>query len=99
MGARPRCFTGLACYSLQPCDIEIGSTVPLIIWQIITAAKTGWTATSKQFMKKSSQVPLQILLADDDADDTYFFAKALAEISLPVVLDTVENGERLILRL
>lgn len=50
-------------------------------------------------MKDSQQIPLHILLADDDTDDRYFFEKALKEISLPSALSTVENGELLISRL
>jgi CheY-like chemotaxis protein len=50
-------------------------------------------------MKDSQHTPLQILLADDDADDRYFFEKALNEIALPTMLSTVENGELLISRL
>lgn len=40
-------------------------------------------------------MPLNILLADDDIDDRYFFAKALEEISLSTELVTVNNGENL----
>lgn len=36
-----------------------------------------------------------ILLADDDADDCMFFAKALEEIDLPIKLVTVNDGEAL----
>lgn len=52
-----------------------------------------------QQMKTKQQIPLNILLADDDTDDRYFFAKALEAISVPVILSTVENGELLISRL
>ncbi len=38
---------------------------------------------------------LNILLADDDMDDRYFFARALEEISLPTQLVTVNNGKNL----
>lgn len=38
---------------------------------------------------------LNILLADDDADDCFFFEKALREISIATQLTTVTNGERL----
>jgi CheY-like chemotaxis protein len=38
---------------------------------------------------------LNILLADDDADDCFFFEKALSEISIDTRLNTVNNGERL----
>ena len=38
---------------------------------------------------------LNILLADDDTDDCFFFEKALREISIPTQLTTVNDGERL----
>ena len=38
---------------------------------------------------------LNILLADDDADDCFFFEKALREISIATQLTTVTDGERL----
>ncbi|HEY6062574.1 MAG TPA: response regulator [Chitinophagaceae bacterium] len=37
----------------------------------------------------------KILLADDDADDCFFFEKALREIPLATHLDIVNDGERL----
>ena len=39
--------------------------------------------------------PLNILLADDDIDDRFFFAKALDEIPGSNKLKTVNNGEQL----
>ena len=39
--------------------------------------------------------PINILLADDDIDDRFFFAKALAEIPIATKLITVANGEEL----
>lgn len=39
--------------------------------------------------------PVKILLADDDADDCFFFEKALSEISIATRFTTVNNGERL----
>ena len=41
------------------------------------------------------QAPLNILLADDDIDDRFFFAKALNELPLNAQLNTVNNGEQL----
>jgi CheY-like chemotaxis protein len=38
---------------------------------------------------------LNVLLADDDADDRYFFNKALNKISASSHLTTVEDGEQL----
>jgi CheY-like chemotaxis protein len=38
---------------------------------------------------------LNILLAEDDADDCFFFEKALREISIATHLTTVTDGERL----
>ena len=40
-------------------------------------------------------MPLNILLADDDADDRYFFEKALKELSIEAIFKTVSDGERL----
>lgn len=40
--------------------------------------------------------PLHILLADDDEDDRYFFAKALEKLTTSTKLTTVVDGERLI---
>jgi CheY-like chemotaxis protein len=40
--------------------------------------------------------PLIVLLADDDKDDRFFFAKALESISIKTVLITVTDGERLL---
>lgn len=40
--------------------------------------------------------PLRILLADDDRDDRFFFARALEELSIPTKLTTVEDGEKLL---
>ena len=39
---------------------------------------------------------LDILLADDDRDDRFFFDKALKELPIPTQLKTVEDGEKLI---
>jgi CheY-like chemotaxis protein len=41
------------------------------------------------------QVPLKILLADDDMDDRIFFDKALQEIPVDTTLHSVNNGEEL----
>lgn len=40
-------------------------------------------------------IPLNILLADDDIDDRFFFDKALHEIPIASTLKTVNNGEQL----
>jgi CheY-like chemotaxis protein len=39
--------------------------------------------------------PLNILLAEDDEDDRYFFEKALKELSIPTHLSAVADGEKL----
>lgn len=39
---------------------------------------------------------LNILLADDDKDDCFFFQDALDELQLPVQLTTVNDGEELL---
>ena len=39
--------------------------------------------------------PLNILLADDDTDDRFFFDKALKEIPIATHLTTVHDGEQL----
>lgn len=45
-------------------------------------------------MKKSGM--LNILLADDDQSDRFFFERALKEIAIETQLTTVEDGEKLI---
>jgi CheY-like chemotaxis protein len=40
-------------------------------------------------------MPLKILLADDDTDDRFFFAKALKELDLDTHLTTVHDGQEL----
>jgi CheY-like chemotaxis protein len=40
-------------------------------------------------------IPLNILLADDDADDRFFFDKVLKKLPLPTRLATVADGEKL----
>ncbi|MES2397190.1 MAG: response regulator [Bacteroidota bacterium] len=39
--------------------------------------------------------PVDILLADDDKDDRFFFDKALKSLAIPTKLTTVEDGEQL----
>jgi CheY-like chemotaxis protein len=47
-------------------------------------------------MKEEQQnMTLNILLADDDIDDRFFFEKALTEIPIVTQLKTVNNGEQL----
>ena len=48
-----------------------------------------------QMKVNQMQVPLKILLADDDMDDRIFFDKALQEIPVDTTLHTVNNGEEL----
>ena len=43
--------------------------------------------------------PLQLLLADDDEDDCFFFEGALAELETITELTTVHDGEQLMRRL
>ncbi len=43
----------------------------------------------------SSNVPLNILLADDDKDDRYFFEKALRSVPIQALLTTVNDGAQL----
>jgi CheY-like chemotaxis protein len=51
-------------------------------------------------MKENKQnLPLNILLADDDKDDRFFFAKALEALSVPTKLTTVNDGEKLMVYL
>jgi CheY-like chemotaxis protein len=40
-------------------------------------------------------LPFQVLLADDDNDDRFFFARALSELPIPTQLSTIEDGEQL----
>lgn len=44
---------------------------------------------------EQQQIPLNILLADDDADDRSFFENALKEIPIDTQLTTVNDGEEL----
>lgn len=46
-------------------------------------------------MKKHDKKP-HILLADDDPDDRFFFNHAVRELSIPVELTSVNDGEQLI---
>ena len=46
-------------------------------------------------MDTEQRPPLNILLADDDADDRSFFEKALKEIPIDTRLTTVNDGEQL----
>lgn len=41
------------------------------------------------------QLPLNILLADDDADDRSFFERALKELPINTIFSTVKDGEEL----
>jgi CheY-like chemotaxis protein len=43
--------------------------------------------------------PFQILLADDDEDDTFLFQEALLQISVHTSLVTAENGTELMVKL
>ena len=42
-----------------------------------------------------SEIPIKILLADDDIDDRFFFEKAVKSIPIVTQLITVSNGEEL----
>jgi CheY-like chemotaxis protein len=42
-----------------------------------------------------AHIPLQILLADDDLDDRYFFDKVLNALPILTNLTTVDDGEKL----
>ena len=44
---------------------------------------------------KQENIPLNILLADDDKDDRFFFARALKELPIRTKLVTVTDGEKL----
>lgn len=50
------------------------------------------TNNSNSTAKKS----IHILLADDNRDDRFFFKDALSDLSIPSILTTVEDGEKLI---
>jgi len=43
----------------------------------------------------NSKIPLNILLAEEDADDRLFFTKALSEIPIATRLTMVHDGEKL----
>ena len=44
---------------------------------------------------RQQDTSINILLADDDKDDRFFFKKALKEISIPTNFNTVNDGEEL----
>ncbi|MCD6017495.1 MAG: response regulator receiver protein [Bacteroidetes bacterium] len=44
---------------------------------------------------KETHIAFNVLLADDDKDDRFFFKKALGDINIPTKLVTVPNGEQL----
>ena len=44
-------------------------------------------------------MPLRIMLADDDSDDRFFFDEAMKSAPMAVTLNTVDNGEKLLLYL
>ena len=44
---------------------------------------------------RQQDTSINILLAEDDKDDRFFFEKALKEISIPTNLNTVNDGEEL----
>jgi CheY-like chemotaxis protein len=46
-------------------------------------------------LNSKQQIPLHILLSDDDADDRSFFENALKEIPIDTRLTTVNDGEQL----
>lgn len=46
-------------------------------------------------MQLNKHPTLNILLADDDYDDRFFFEKALKNIAMPISFKTVPDGERL----
>lgn len=46
-------------------------------------------------MKPEQLLPFKILLADDDADDCFFFEKALKEIPIVTDLTILRDGEQL----
>lgn len=47
----------------------------------------------------NQQAPVNILLADDDTDDCYFFKEAIIEFRLPTRLTAVHDGEQLMQQL
>lgn len=47
-------------------------------------------------MKNEESVPLHILFADDDSDETYLFNEALEQSGLAVVLSYASNGNNLL---
>ena len=46
-----------------------------------------------------SVAPINILLADDDFDDRYFFERVLKKLPIRTALSTVDNGEKLMIYL
>ena len=50
-------------------------------------------------MDLKSKIPVKVLLADDDKDDRFFFAKALGQLPFATQLTTVNNGALLMAHL
>ena len=48
---------------------------------------------------ETQAIPMNILLADDDTDDRFFFTRALKEIPIATHLTTVHDGEQLMIYL
>ena len=46
-------------------------------------------------MKKNNPATLRILLAEDDAQDRFFFGKALRQLAIKTLLETADSGESL----
>ena len=46
-----------------------------------------------------TDIPIKVLLADDDIDDRYFFEKLLKSLMVNTELATVEDGEKLMIYL
>jgi CheY-like chemotaxis protein len=44
---------------------------------------------------EKQNTPLNVMLADDDKDDRFFFEKALQDVSIPTLLITVKDGQEL----
>lgn len=52
-------------------------------------------SAKKGALPKSTLAVLNVLLADDDADDRFLFDKALKEITIATQLTSVQDGEQL----
>jgi len=69
---------------------------PYLCYQYETIEQVSiFCIMNRDVIASNTPTPLNILLADDDADDRHFFDLILKKIPIPTRLATVEDGEKL----